>query len=328
MRFRRSLLALLLPAALVFGTGCSGASMEKSASYASAPPSYGGGFGASAPQGYSFAAEESVSTGGMSSDAAAEAFEERRVAEVVTASRDESDSSPPAPAPPSEPRSEAAPPQKRGPEFPAPHAPPKPSTTPGTATAPGTGGPGESTEVAQVRRPMLIYVAGLWVVVDEPAKALAQLEAMTREMGGFLSKRDDASIILRIPVARFEEALAQVGKLGEIVRRDVSVEDVTEAFVDMEIRLKNLRAIRTRLERLLEKAASVAEAVAIERELARVSGEIESIEGKMKLLQERAAFSTLTVYVAARGREVVGSSAAQLPVPWLGQLGLGRLFSL
>ena len=216
------------------------------------------------------------------------------------------------------------------PAPPPPPPPPPPGAQPrgpSQAAGPSTD-PGPGAEVAVPRKPMLIYIAGMWLVVDDVTAALSQVEAMARELGGYLGRRDDASITIRVPSARFDEALARVEKLGDVRRRDVSVEDVTEEFLDLEIRLKNLRAVRARLEKLLEKAKTVEEAVLLERELARVAGEIDRIEGRMKFLQDRATFSTITVHAQPRPREVIGAATPRLPVPWLGELGLGRLLSL
>jgi predicted nucleic acid-binding Zn-ribbon protein len=174
---------------------------------------------------------------------------------------------------------------------------------------------------------MLVYTAGITMIVVEVAASLAKLEALTRDLGGFLARRDNVSITLRVPVARFDEAVRRVEAMGEVVHRNVTVEDVTEEFTDLEVRLKNLRAIRARLEKLLEKAKSVEEAVLLERELGRVAGEIDRIEGRMKLLKDRAAYSTITVSLRERQREAIDRSP-ELPVDWLGQLGLGRLLQL
>lgn len=223
---------------------------------------------------------------------------------------------------------EAAPP-------PAPPPPPPPPPTPGDAGKgkPEVRGPVEqaapgSGEVAVARQPMLIYTAGLRVMVDEVKASMARIEAMTRELGGFLARRDDASITIRVPANRFDEALARVTALGEVLQRKVTVDDVTEEYLDLEVRLQNLRAIRARLEKLLERATKVEEAVLLERELARVAGEMERIEGRMKLLRDQSAFSTITVSLTARRREDVNRAAPRLPVSWLDELGLGRLLRL
>jgi hypothetical protein len=175
---------------------------------------------------------------------------------------------------------------------------------------------------------MLIYMAAITMVVAEIKAALTEVEALTRDLGGYLARRDDVSITIRVPVARFDEAVRRVESLGEVVHRNMTVDDVTEEFVDLEVRLKNLRAIRGRLESLLAKAKTVEEAVLIERELGRVAGEIDRIEGRMKLLGDRAAYSTITVSMRAKQRESLGPDTPRIPVGWLNELGLGRLLRL
>ena len=75
---------------------------------------------------------------------------------------------------------------------------------------------------------------------------------------------------------------------------------MTDEFVDIQARLKNAYAIRDRLSELLSRAP-VKEALDIEKELGRVTEEIERMEGKLKLLRDQIAFSTITVIVLAAG---------------------------
>jgi hypothetical protein len=186
---------------------------------------------------------------------------------------------------------------------------------------------GQSGEVAVMRGPMLIYSAQITMAVFEVNKGLANVEELGREMGGFLARRDDTAITIRVPVGRFPEAVKRIEKMGDMLHRNVTAEDVTEEFRDVEVRLKNSRAVRDRLEQLLQKAVKVEESVIIEKELARVTQEIEQMEGRIKFLKDRAAFSTITVTFEAHRQENVASTF-KLPVGWLGELGLGRLLSL
>jgi hypothetical protein len=184
-----------------------------------------------------------------------------------------------------------------------------------------------TSEVVAVRGPMLVYTAQLTMAVFEVGKAIGAVEELARDVGGFLARRDDRSITIRVPVARFDEAIKRISTAGDVIHRDVRAEDVTEEFHDLEIRLKNLRAVRDRLEQLLARAAKVEESLLIERELDRVAAEIDRIEGRMKFLRDRASFSTITATFQPRGQENV-SRPFNLPVPWLQALGLGRLLSL
>lgn len=202
------------------------------------------------------------------------------------------------------------------PEPPPPPAAPKPES------------PSEGGEVSQITGPLLIFTASFVMAVFEVKKSLDEVEAVGRDLGGFLSRRDDRSITVRIPAARFDEAVARVEKLGDVVSRDVSSEDVTDQFRDLVIRLQNATAMRDRLEKLLAKADKVEDALNVERELGRVTQEIELMKGRLKYLKDRVSFSTLTVEFRPQGAEHVGPRPVRLPLPWLSDLGLNRLMSL
>lgn len=182
---------------------------------------------------------------------------------------------------------------------------------------------GTGEEEAPHDAAMMIYSAHVTMAVYQVAPALDAIEAVARNVGGYLSSRNDTQIEIRVPRARFDEALKKVEASGDVLHRDVSALDVTDAYVDLEARLKNSRAVRDRLETLLQKAA-VKEAIEIQRELERVTGEIESMEGKLKLLRSRVAYSTIDVAFQPRGQAALHDTPG-LPFPWLEQLGLPHL---
>jgi len=175
--------------------------------------------------------------------------------------------------------------------------------------------------------PLLIYRAFLTMAVFETKKVMDTIEKLAKASGGYLVARDDVAITVRVPVSKFEAALTDIAKQGDELHRQVQVEDVTAEFNDLSIELKNAQDVRERLVALLDKAQKVEEALAVEAELARLTDKIERIKGRLKLLNELVAFSTVTVRFEARAVEQVNSNV-QLPFPWLKQLGLGELLSL
>jgi hypothetical protein len=214
---------------------------------------------------------------------------------------------------------EAAPGAPMAPVAPAPPPPPSATAASGSARAP-------EAEVA--RGPILIYTAEITMAVYEVDQSLAKVEALARDLGGFLAKREDRSVTIRVPAARFDGAVDAIAGFGDVLHRNVTAEDVTEQYRDIAIRLRNARAVRDRLEALLGKAQKIEESIALERELARVTNEIEQMEGRLKYLRDRATYSTITVRFQPRAGESVSRSTFHLPVPWLQDLGLGRLLNL
>jgi Domain of unknown function (DUF4349) len=179
-----------------------------------------------------------------------------------------------------------------------------------------------------MRAPLLVYTAQIVIAVFEVRASLGKVEELARELGGFMSRRDDMTIAIRVPVSRFDEAVKRVEAIGDMLHRNVTAEDVTEEFRDLDVRLKSSRAVQERLMQLLARAAKVDESVAIERELDRVTAEIDRLEGRMKFLKDRAAYSTLTVSFQPKSTETSVKTPFRLPGAWLDELGLGRLLQL
>ncbi len=206
---------------------------------------------------------------------------------------------------------------------PSPPPPPPPPPPPGEKRpeGPRAGGNEPPHDTA-----MLIYTARVTMAVYQVDQGLAAVEKIAKDMGGYLSLKRDREITIRVPRDRFEPTLAAVDKIGDVLHRDIQAQDVTDDFVDTEIRIKNARAMQVRLKALLEKAP-VKEALEIEKEMRRVTDEIELLEGKLKLLKDKIAYSTVTVAFEPRGA-TIQSTRVRLPFPWLGALGLPSLLRL
>ena len=138
---------------------------------------------------------------------------------------------------------------------------------------------------------------------DEEVEAtLASASDLTQSLGGYVAFEGPGAMTLRIPDARLDDALDQLAALGEVERREVRAQDVTAAYTDVQIRLDNARALQTRLRALLAEAETVLETVEVERELSRVTTEVEQLEGQMRLLDNQIAFSTVRLTVRDTAR--------------------------
>ncbi|MBN9159825.1 MAG: DUF4349 domain-containing protein [Myxococcales bacterium] len=211
---------------------------------------------------------------------------------------------------------------------PAPAPPPPPpqppqAAEPSAAMKPEKADP--TTEPAK-NRDLVIYTARFTMAVYEVNRGLDAVEKIARDNGGYLGHKKDREITVRVPRGRFEAMLAAVNGIGDVLHREIQAEDVTDEHVDLEIRIKNARAMQRRLTDLLTRA-SVKDALEIEKELHRVTEELERLEGRMKVLKDRIAFSTITVIFEPRNAQIV-AARARLPFPWLQALNLPSLLSL
>jgi hypothetical protein len=104
------------------------------------------------------------------------------------------------------------------------------------------------------------------------------------------------TIIIRIPAPAFDSTLDYIGKdVRKFDRKEVFIKDVTEEFLDVEARLNTKRELEQRYIELLKQAGKISEIMEIERELAQLRGDVESIEGRYKYLTNQVAFSTLNI---------------------------------
>lgn len=213
-----------------------------------------------------------------------------------------------------------------------------PGVTQATGPAGNTGQPAQPAQPAATTpatpAAMLIYTADIDLQTAREAvtPTLDRVIEAATAMGGYLLRRTDTSVQVRVPSARFRESLRTVEEFGEVLHRSVAAQDVSEEYRDLEVRLQNLRAVRRRLEEFLARAGSMTDALQVERELERVTREIDTLEGRLRFLGARVAFSLVTVNVRARPEGVIVAGppipprrAIDLPVEWFRRVGLERL---
>ena len=152
---------------------------------------------------------------------------------------------------------------------------------------------------------VLIRSGSLSLRVKAPETVRASIEEVASAVGGRVqesSSEDDAwlRMKLRVPEPKLDETMDRIAALGKVVGRSLRSQDVTEELIDLEARLRNLRALRDRLRTYLDQAKDLKEILEVERELARVQTELESLEAKLKVLQDRVAMSELDVHVSKK----------------------------
>ena len=138
--------------------------------------------------------------------------------------------------------------------------------------------------------------------------ALREAMAIAGRFGGFVlttavEGRDArrGSIAVRVPSERFEAALAELHGLGEVEAESVSTEDVGQEFVDMEARLRNLRAQEAVLLRLYERAETIPETIRVQSEVSGVQLQIEELEGRLRYLRDQTSLGTISVSLTEAG---------------------------
>ena len=166
---------------------------------------------------------------------------------------------------------------------------------------------------------VVIQTGSLTLVVTDPAARVIEIRRMAEAMGGFVVSSnvyktaygsegltaDQASITVRVPAAQLDEALERI-KQGavEVRSENISGEDVTQQYTDLQSRLRHLEAAETQLLGIMANATKPPDILAVYNQLAQVQGEIEIVKGQIQYFSESAAFSALSV-------ELIPDEAAQ-----------------
>jgi Domain of unknown function (DUF4349) len=143
----------------------------------------------------------------------------------------------------------------------------------------------------------------------------ARIQDVTRRQGGFVLSSTvssspgggDGVFELRIPTRNLDAAMAALSRLGSVRERSQLSRDITAATVSARSRLKDARTERKSLLRQLGEAVTLTETQAIRARLRLVSREIEQARAAVRRVNNRAAFSTVSVsLVADRSAAVPG----------------------
>jgi hypothetical protein len=129
---------------------------------------------------------------------------------------------------------------------------------------------------------------------------IKQIGEIAASMEGYTQSETERTILILVPTERLDEAIKRIEPLGEIKSRNISVQDVTTQYVDLQIRIDNLRRLRDRLTDLIEQSAEVKDILEVEKELARVTSQLEQLEGQLRGMEKRTAFATINVALDKR----------------------------
>lgn len=153
----------------------------------------------------------------------------------------------------------------------------------------------------------IIYSADVDMAVEDFDRARDELEGLVARSGGYLLHFSDSrnvreiggNFTIKVPADGFRPFLAELEKLkkGREFRRSVRGEDVTEEYVDLSARLRAKEAVEARLLELMKQAAEAKDLLEFSNALARVQEDIEALKGKIRYINENAAYSTVELYM-------------------------------
>jgi hypothetical protein len=161
----------------------------------------------------------------------------------------------------------------------------------------------ESIDYITVQDRMIIYNGYISLETDDIDGTLNRIRSVAEGYNGYVAgtsrsmigNQAIADITIRIPQNRFRSTIDDILTYGKVLDERTTSEDVTEQYIDLKARSQNLKILEQSLTDLLNRTATIEEILKVEQELARIRGEIDSLQGQLNYLERNVTMSMIKV---------------------------------
>ncbi len=171
-------------------------------------------------------------------------------------------------------------------------------------------------EVSSPSERLIIKTANLSLLVKNVRESVSKIHDLAKSMNGFITNSSisevgekegqlRATVTLRVPAEKFDETLTILKNAAiKVKSENVTGQDVTEEYTDLQSCLTNLEATEQQLLQIMKRAGEIKDVLEVQRELNNVRGQIEQTKGRIKYLEQSAKLSSITVYLATVEEEL------------------------
>jgi len=153
---------------------------------------------------------------------------------------------------------------------------------------------------------MIVRTVDMELIVHDTAASLESVRALVAEVDGYIASSHSwheegvlaARLTIRVPAGDLETVLEKLRALGQVESESQSSEEVTDEYVDLQARLKNLELAEQELQELLktrQETGKTEDILEVYRELTNIRGQIEQIKGRMQYLENMTALATINL---------------------------------
>lgn len=141
------------------------------------------------------------------------------------------------------------------------------------------------------------YSADIHMDTKQPDSVMLHVASLAKKYGGYMQSMNSGVCSIRVKSEHFTAAVTEISGFGKVTEKNIRSEDVTDAFNDYKVRLENAEKSRQRYMELLQKAQTIEDILRVEKEIDRLTLDIEQLKGKLALLTDQTSYSTISVDV-------------------------------
>ncbi len=164
---------------------------------------------------------------------------------------------------------------------------------------------------------LVVFTAKMDVNVTSVKGAIQDLQGIAYALGGYVSDSSvnpipagsmvekgilakqafDSTVTLRIPSANFNDALNRISSLGSVISVTTSSRDVTDEYVDLQARVKNLEIVLEQYKNIMKSASKASDILDIQSRIDNIQEQIERLKAQVAQTEKQASFALITVHL-------------------------------
>lgn len=166
----------------------------------------------------------------------------------------------------------------------------------------------DTNQQEQLTEKKIIKNGNLSLKVKQTEKTVAEITSIVKNQAGEVFSTNfyertkgqkSGFMTIKVPVSKFEATLEEIKKTAtQVISESTTGQDVTERYTDLEAQLKNKKAEEESFLKILDQAQEIEDILAVTRQLSRVRGEIERLEGQLRFMDSQTDMSTIVVEIS------------------------------
>jgi uncharacterized protein DUF4349/PKD domain-containing protein len=148
------------------------------------------------------------------------------------------------------------------------------------------------------------FFTNITLRADSVSTAFSKATAVAYSVGGYVADSTESNstalVVMRVPAASYQDALAQLEALGAPVSLSSSSNDVTVQYTDLNATLQSLQAEQSSLLTILGQSTNINATLNVESRIQSVDQQINSVESEILQTRTLVAYATISAFFEER----------------------------